>query len=107
MHGVVDWLALGSVVTLNGGSRRVMVVGRVQRDARTGIVYDYSGCPWPQGMVDSNKLIVFNRGDVAQVHGSGFVDEQESAWLRILDALKRRAGQPPVPNPPGTDSHLA
>ena len=107
MHGVVDWLALGSVVTLHGGSRRVMVVGRVQRDAHTGIVYDYSGCPWPQGMVDSSHLIVFNRDDVAQVHGGGFVDEQESAWSRILDELKRRAAQPPVPAPPGTDSHLA
>ena len=88
----VGWLPLGTVVTLNGGSRRVMVVGRVQRDARTGIIYEYGACPWPQGMVDGSDLIVFNHGDVAQVHANGFVDVRETIWQRPLDELRREAG---------------
>ena len=95
-----DWLALGSVVTLNGGSRRVMVVGRIQRDAATGIICDYSACPWPQGMLDSSHLIVFNHANIAQVHAHGFTDSQETTWRRLLHELKRHATQPQAPHPP-------
>ena len=93
----MGWLALGNVVTLNGGSRRVMVVGRIQRDAATGIVYDYSACPWPQGMLDSSHLILFNHADIAQVHAHGFTDSQETTWRQLLNELKRHATQPPTP----------
>ena len=44
-----DLLPIGSVVTLKEGTKRLMIIGRLQQNVRTKKVYDYAGCLWPEG----------------------------------------------------------
>ena len=44
-----DLLPLGSVVLLKGGSKRLMIIGRIQSRAGSNEIYDYSGCFSPRG----------------------------------------------------------
>ncbi|WP_211215110.1 DUF4176 domain-containing protein [Allobaculum stercoricanis] len=37
-----DFLPLGTIVTLKGGSKRVMIVGRLQQETNNQMIYDYN-----------------------------------------------------------------
>ena len=45
-----DLLPIGSVVTLKEGTKRLMIIGRLQQNVRTKKVYDYAGCLWQKAI---------------------------------------------------------
>lgn len=77
-------LPIGSVVLLNGAQKRLMVCGRVQTDVSTGITYDYSACLYPDGIVDSNSLYMFNNENIQRIFFVGFQDEEELQFKQFL-----------------------
>ena len=77
-------LPIGSVVLLDGANKRLMVCGRVQTDVNTGITYDYSACLYPEGIVDSNSLYMFNNEDIQKIFFIGFQDEEEIQFKQFL-----------------------
>lgn len=40
-----ELLPLGSVVVLKEGTKRLMIIGRLQQNVKTKKLYDYAGCP--------------------------------------------------------------
>lgn len=72
-----DLLPLGSVVLLKGGDKRVMICGRIQACVGKNEVYDYSACPYPEGIVYPKKMLFFNHGAIGRVFFIGFQDEDE------------------------------
>jgi len=47
--------------------QKVMIVGRVQYDAgNPGIIYDYSGVYYPQGLIDPQKNLLFQHTDILE-----------------------------------------
>ncbi|MEE8701911.1 DUF4176 domain-containing protein [Bifidobacterium crudilactis] len=100
------WLALGTVVTLRGASRRVMVTGRLSVDPATGALKEYSACPWPEGVLDGRHFIMFDHADIASVDypGPGDQDRQEHAWRTVLDrAQATNPTRPDTTTPPAGD----
>lgn len=77
-------LPIGSVVLLKGGQKRLMVCGRVQTDTATGKTYDYSGCFYPDGIVDSTQLFLFDNENVQKVFFIGFQDPEEFAFRDFM-----------------------
>ncbi|MBP3441233.1 MAG: DUF4176 domain-containing protein [Clostridia bacterium] len=77
-------LPIGSVVLLNGGEKRLMICGRIQTDVATGTVYDYSACFYPEGMINSKELFMFNNENIQQLFFVGFQDEEELAFRQFL-----------------------
>ena len=78
-------LPIGSVVLLNGGQKRLMVCGRVQTDTATGKTYDYSGCFYPDGIVDSSQMFLFDNENVQKVFFIGFQDPEEFAFRQFME----------------------
>lgn len=78
-------LPLGSVVLLKGGQKRLMVCGRIQTDVATGITYDYSACYYPNGIIDSKELFMFNNDNIQKMFFIGFQDGEELAFRKFLD----------------------
>lgn len=39
-----DLLPIGSVVTLKEGTKKLMIMGRLQQNMKTKKIYDYAGC---------------------------------------------------------------
>ncbi|MGM9961248.1 MAG: DUF4176 domain-containing protein [Allobaculum sp.] len=72
-----DFLPLGTIVTLKGGTKRIMIVGRVQQEAVSQQIYDYSAVCWPEGMIDSKQVYLFNHEDLAMIWFIGFQDQEE------------------------------
>lgn len=83
-----DLLPIGSVVLLKGGEKRVMICGRIITCGEKDDIFDYSACYYPEGIVGSDKMVFFNRGDIERVFFIGFQDSEALAFqANVLDKL--------------------
>ena len=91
-----EFLPVGSVVMLNGGNKRGMICGRIQAQAGTDVIYDYSACYYPEGILDPKSMFFFNRGDIETVYFRGYEDQEELDYrhevLEQLGELEIRDG---------------
>lgn len=78
-------LPIGSVVRLRDGNKRLMVCGRVQTDVATGKTYDYSACLYPEGMINSEEMYLFDNENIKTLFFVGFQDEEEIAFRKFID----------------------
>ena len=92
-----DLLPLGSVVLLKNANKRLMIIGRVQVNAEDEIIYDYSACYYPEGVLSSDEIFFFNRDMIDRVYFIGFQDPTELDFreevLGKLGALEIRNGE--------------
>lgn len=86
----------GSVVLLKDMEQRIMTYGRLQKDVNTGEIYDYAGCPYPQGIRSSNEVLLFNDDAIERLFFIGFQDPEEleyqiaiSDWFENAEAGRR------------------
>lgn len=83
-----DMLPIGSVVLLKGGDKRLMICGRIQAKAGENVIYDYSACYYPEGIVDPSAMFFFNRDAIDTVYFVGFQDKEELDFRHeVLDQL--------------------
>ena len=83
-----EFLPIGSVVLLAGGNKRIMICGRIQAQAGSDIIYDYSACYYPEGIVDPQSMFFFNRDAIETVYFRGYEDQDELDYRHdVLDQL--------------------
>ncbi len=82
-------LPIGSVVSLYGGEKRLMILGYVKylRGDDSGKVYDYCGCTYPEGYVGSEATAVFNHEDIEHIYALGFQDEVQFEFREKLERI--------------------
>lgn len=81
---VRDLLPIGSVVTLEGGTKRVMIYGIAQKlmdDEGHEVSYDYISVPYPEGNMGPEFQYMFNHDQIAQIHYEGFTDAEHQAFV--------------------------
>ncbi|NKE04771.1 DUF4176 domain-containing protein [Mesobacillus selenatarsenatis] len=71
------YLPIGSVVLLNGGSKRIMIYGRKQKELNSDKVWDYIACLYPEGNLNEEYMYLFNHDQIEKVFFIGFQDEEE------------------------------
>ncbi len=83
-----EFLPIGSVVLLKGGSKRIMICGRIQAQAGSDVIYDYSACYYPEGIIDPTSMFFFNRDSIETVYFLGYEDQEELDFRHdVLDQL--------------------
>lgn len=83
------YLPIGSVVLLKNSNKRVMIVGVKQKQVDSDNAWDYSACLYPEGIIDPNRLYLFNGEQIAKIFFIGFQDMEGlkfSQYLRKLDS---------------------
>lgn len=84
------FLPVGSIVLLNGATKRLMITGFCTIDGENSeTMYDYCGCLYPEGMISSDETALFNHDQIAQVYHVGYSDEEEVAFKEKLNELVR------------------
>ena len=72
------YLPIGSIVLLNNGTKKLMITGFcVAANNDQSKIFDYSGCLYPEGMLSSNEVALFNHDQIKQIYAIGFSDEEE------------------------------
>ena len=81
------YLPLGSVVILKEAKKRIMVVGYAATSEETGEkMYDYIGCLYPEGIIDSSKNLLFDHEQIDKIFALGYKDEE---WIEIESKIKQ------------------
>lgn len=92
-------LPIGSIVTLKGYFKKVMICG-----IGTGLVtdegnvfYDYAGCYYPAGVSGAKQYFLFNNDAIDKVYFIGYEDEEGQEYRDIMeDVIKEeRKGKRP------------
>lgn len=81
------YLPIGSVVLLKDSTKRVMIVGLRQRQAGTDKVWDYSGCLFPEGIIDPDRLYLFDTEQIQRLYFVGLQDGESLEFLEYAGKL--------------------
>jgi len=71
-----DMLPFGSIVSLKGGTRKVMIIGVFQIALENNKMYDYCGCAHPYGYLNSDDIFLFNHDKIEKIYFRGYSDEE-------------------------------
>lgn len=88
----MNFFSLGTIIELNNGPK-VMIIGYYPLLIEKKKIYDYLGCYYPYGVLDSSKSISFNQKDVKKVIWERKNDEEmESVFakLKLFDENKKK-----------------
>ena len=91
------YLPIGTVVMLNGGKKRAMIIGFCPI-AEENKMYDYSGCLYPEGVLSSDQTLLFNHDQISQVYFKGYVDDEQGQFIAKLNHIVENLGNI-VPTP--------
>lgn len=97
------YLPLGSVVLLNGGTKKIMVIGYCMRTPeKPNKIFDYCGCVFPEGVLRSDVTCVFDHEQIQEVSFSGCVNEESTAFInRVVELTneEEESATPPSEEP--------
>lgn len=80
------FLPLGTVVLLKGGKKRLMIIGYCAFDeARKHKAYDYIGCLYPEGVISSKQMALFDNNQIVKVYSKGYSDEEDRRFKQVLN----------------------
>ncbi|HZG70730.1 MULTISPECIES: DUF4176 domain-containing protein [Bacillus] len=78
-------LPSGSIVLLEGGTKKLMIYGRkqivVSEDPK---MFDYIGVFYPEGYINQEYTFAFNHSDIEKVIFEGYEDEEEREFQHVL-----------------------
>lgn len=75
-------LPIGSVISLNGAKKKLMIIGASVKVEDTYTTYDYIALPFPEGYLDNEKMFLFYAKDIEEVHFLGYVNAETQLHLR-------------------------
>lgn len=91
MKDMNELLPIGSVVLLNDGTKRLMIVGVMQSDASgDGKEYDYLGVLYPEGHIGEGFQYLFNQEDIKEIVFRGYEDDERDVFLKRLAGFYRK-----------------
>lgn len=90
------FLPIGTVVTVKGGNHPMMIInyciypiGEVYENGKKidakGKMYEYGACPYPEGLLVSDKINGFNHDQIDKVLYMGYVTDKQKELSRILN----------------------
>lgn len=90
------FLPIGTVVLLKDAKKELMITGYCIFPTGTQIkdgkeitpekqMYEYGGCPYPEGILDSNTINAFDHNQIDKVLFMGYETDQQKELSRILN----------------------
>ena len=90
MNNVKELLPLGSVVLLEGGVKKTMIIGIKQTSKDRNEEYDYLGVMFPEGSFGEGSQFFFNHETIREVIFRGYEnDESEAFRQKVFDFYER------------------
>lgn len=84
-------LPLGSVITLNGAEKKLMITGVLVENEGNGKVYDYIGIPFPEGYLDAEHMFLFMHKDIQDVNFLGYINAEAQAFrVQLFKAMEEQ-----------------
>ncbi len=78
------YLPIGSVVLLKNASKMIMINGYCAVAKANNKSFDYRGCPYPEGIISSNGVALFNHDDIKEVVYRGYLNDESQKFINTL-----------------------
>ena len=78
------YLPIGTVVLLKNANKKLMITGFGIIHPQSKEVYDYSGCPYPEGIIDSKSLFMFNHEKIQKICYMGYESEENEKFVKFI-----------------------
>ena len=80
------FLPIGTVVLLKNGTKEIMinsycVFGKTKADK----MYEYGACLYPEGVIDTDNVYVFNHDDIDKVIHLGYSSDLQKEYSKKLN----------------------
>ncbi|WP_139904112.1 DUF4176 domain-containing protein [Clostridium thermarum] len=82
-----EYLPIGSVVRLFGGTKKLMIYGRKQIQSGANKKWDYVGCLYPEGNLSEKYNVFFNHNEIEEIYFKGYEDDEEIYTKELLKNL--------------------
>ena len=84
-------LPIGSVVLLKNSTKRIMIIGVVQKQIKDGdeVIWDYSACLYPEGYMGPDKTFLFNNDQIEKVFAVGYQDQEQFVFKEKVDQVRK------------------
>jgi len=82
------YLPIGTVVLLKEGTKKVMITSYMIFSAGENEekkMFDYGGCPFPEGIIESNYAVGFNHDQIDKVVHLGLIDNDQMQFNTLLN----------------------
>lgn len=84
------FLPIGTIVILKNGTRKVMITSYLiisggKDKTKEQKMYDYGGCPYPAGIIESSYAVGFNHSQIEKIVHMGHIDEEHKELSEILN----------------------
>ena len=88
------FLPIGTIVLLENATKKIMITGYASVSPDTeGVVYDYSGCPYPEGFMSYNQVCVFNANQIEVVVSQGYSNDEQKEFSQTLEKALQEINQ--------------
>ena len=82
------FLPIGTVVLLKNATKKLMITGFCSYDKgnkENPKAFDYTGCLYPEGIISSDQMALFNHSQIAKIYHLGMRDEEEIKFKKVLN----------------------
>lgn len=81
-----ELLPIGTVVTLQGGVKKLMITGiKVATEDEPENYYDYIGVFYPEGFIGDKSSFLFNHSDVNDIIFKGYDNPERQNFIEFLE----------------------
>ena len=95
------YLPIGTVVLLKNGTKEVMITGLAilggKKETGEAKIWDYAGCPYPEGLVTTSQTFGFNHEDIERICYMGYetdtFNEFNKGLIEVFDNAKKEDGK--------------
>lgn len=89
------FLPIGTVVLLKGAKKRLMITGFCSYDEeKRDKAYDYTGCLYPEGIITSKQMALFDHSQIEKIFYLGYSDDEDKAFKKaMIEELKKLSQQ--------------
>lgn len=81
-----EYLPIGSVVLLKGGTKPIMIFGVKQLEEGNNETFDYGGVLYPEGNIGPNFTYFFNHENIDKVLFKGYESKE---FFNFIDMLAK------------------
>ena len=82
------YLPIGSVCTLKGKNRKMMITGYYSVEFNGNLkIKDYLGCIYPEGMLLPDQTASFNHKDIEKIDFLGYKNKEFETFMNMFDKL--------------------
>ncbi len=82
------YLPLGTILKLKNQEKKIMVTGFMAMPKnQNNIIYDYTGCLYPEGFLFPNNMLLFNHQDIEKIEHMGYSDNEEKGFKEVLKTI--------------------